>query len=274
MEIRDLISTMNYTLNDLHSKRTNDKKQEVFSGLMAENEALPEDTHEDSPAVGSMIADNSVKSTLMLGRLASQGTGASSIVKLPEEVNTAWDNGIPPEGLRFVNADGVVFSGGTKKYDDYFNVYYTDGAEHDYQFAALYDENSAEDNPIMYLRISEWGSSSVFRGLKRDEVIKVEVNKVDPSNATYEEMIALAGYIYRDDPKGASEACDAIDMARFYMEADGLDWQNGSHDYMSYYLPEVVRRNKDYPNPANQVIAEAAEDLLEYLKDYPRGAQQ
>ena len=69
---------------------------------------------------------------------------------------------------------------------------------------------------------------------------------------------------------GASGACDAIDMAREYMQADGLDWQNGTHDFTGYYLPEVVRRNKDYPNPSNQIIARAAEELLNYLKDYPR----
>ena len=87
-------------------------------------------------------------------------------------------------------------------------------------------------------------------------------------------MIALTGYIYRDDPKAAIEASEAVDMAREYMQADGLEWQNGTHDYTSYYLPEVVRRNKDYPNPANKALAEAAENLLEYLKDYPRGSDK
>ena len=97
--------------------------------------------------------------------------------------------------------------------------------------------------------------------------MKVEVSKVNPANASYEEMIALTAYIYRDDPMGASEACEAIDTAREAMQADGLDWQNGPHDYTSYYLPEVVRRYKEY----DPELSEAADMLLDYLKDYPRG---
>lgn len=146
-------------------------------------------------------------------------------------------------------------------------MYYTDGAEHDYQFGVFYDENSPEDNPVVYLRKIE---ASTYRELDSTETIRVEVSKVNPSNATYEEMIALAGYMYRDDPKAAREACDAVDMARFAMEADGLDWQNGTHDYTSYYLPEVVRRYKEY----DPELSEAAESLLDYLKDYPRGSDK
>ncbi|MBQ6982053.1 MAG: hypothetical protein IJQ15_06440, partial [Synergistaceae bacterium] len=109
--------------------------------------------------------------------------------------------------------------------------------------------------------------ASTYSELDSTETIKIEVSKVNPSNASYKEMIALAGYIYRDDPKAAFEACEAIDMAREAMQADGLDWQNGTHDYTSYYLPEVVRRYKEY----DPELSEAADILLEYLKDYPRG---
>lgn len=146
-------------------------------------------------------------------------------------------------------------------------MYYTDGAEHDYQFGVFYDENSPEDNPVVYLRKIEASTSSE---LNSSETLRIEVSKVNPSNATYEEMITLAGYIYRDDPKAAREACDAVDMARFAMEADGLDWQSGTHDYMSYYLPEVVRRYKEY----DPELSEAADMLLDYLKDYPRGSDE
>ena len=102
------------------------------------------------------------------------------------------------------------------------------------------------------------------------ETIKIEVSKVNPSNATYEEMIALVGYIYRDDPMGASEASFAVDMAREAMQADGLDWQNGSHDYTSYYISEFVRHYKEY----DPELSEAADILLDYLKDYPRGSDE
>ena len=55
-------------------------------------------------------------------------------------------------------------------------------------------------------------------------------------------------------------------MAREAIQADGL-WQNSIHDYTSYYLPEVVRRYKEY----DPELSEAADMLLDYLKDYPRG---
>ena len=146
-------------------------------------------------------------------------------------------------------------------------MYYTAGSETVRQACAFYDTNSPEDSPVMY--IWEYGCTPQSYG--DDVLLKIEVNKIDPSNATFEEMVALAGYIYRDDPIAAGEASEAIDMARAYMEADGLEWWQGAHNYMSYYLPEVVRHNKNYPNPANKILADAAERLLEYLENYPRG---
>ncbi|MBR0247479.1 MAG: hypothetical protein IJQ70_00730 [Synergistaceae bacterium] len=216
---------------------------------------------------GNAIADNGVKSAVMMGRLSSQeaqSTGAISIINLTDDELQGWHNAKLPEGWRQTNAGGVIFSGGTRKYSSELGVYYTDGAESDYQFGVFYDENSQEDNPVVYLRKTV---ASTYSELDSTETIKIEVSKVNPSNASYKEMIALAGYIYRDDPKAAFEACEAIDMAREAMQADGLDWQNGTHDYTSYYLPEVVRRYKEY----DPELSEAADILLEYLKDYPRG---
>ena len=216
---------------------------------------------------GSAIADNGVKSAVMMGRLSSQeaqSTGAMSTINLTDDELQGWHNGKLPEGWRQTNAGGIIFSGGTRKYSSELEVYYTDGAESDYQFGVFYDENSPEDNPVVYLRKT---AASTYRELDSTETIKVEVSKINPSNASYKEMIALAGYIYRDDPKAAFKACEAIDMAREAMQADGLDWQNGTHDYTSYYLPEVVRRYKEY----DPELSEAADMLLDYLKDYPRG---
>ena len=137
---------------------------------------------------GSAITDNGVKSAVQ----EAQSTGTMTAIKLTKEEADAWDNGKTPEGLRFTNAGGVIFSGGTKKYSEELGVYYTDGA---------------------------------------------------------------------------SKACEAIDTAREAMQADGLDWQNGTYDYTSYYLPEVVRRYKEH----DPELSEAADMLLDYLKDYPRG---
>ena len=260
------------TLSKFRNKAKENSRQ-AFNDFILENKEMNEEVkNEQSAQTAScesenMIADNGVKSTLLLGRLDSQNTGSMSTINLTDEELEGWHNGKVPEGWRQTNAGGVIFSGGTRAYDDYFNVYYTDGAEHDYQFGVFYDENSPEDNPVVYLRKIEASTSSELNG---SETIRIEVSKVNPSNATYEEMIALAGYIYRDDPKAAREACDAVDMARFAMEADGLDWQNGTHDYMSYYLPEVVRRYKEY----DPELSEAADSLLDYLKDYPRGSDE
>ena len=101
-----------------------------------------------------------------------------------------------------------------------------------------------------------------------DEVHRIEVNKINPLTATYEEMVALVGYTYRDDPEMAMEASDALFHARDYMEHEGLD-PDGPKDYVRW-LMEVVRRNINYANPSNQKIGRAAESFLEYLKDYPR----
>ena len=214
---------------------------------------------------GSAITDNGVQPAVQ----EAQSTGTMTTIKLTKEEADAWNNGKTPEGLRFTNAGGVIFSGGTRKYSKELGVYYTDGADYDYQFAAFYDDNSPEDNPVIYLRKSASCTNSLHYDdfINNAEIVKVEVSKVNPANASYEEMIALTAYIYRDDPMGASEACEAIDTAREAMQADGLDWQNGAHDYTSYYLPEVVRRYKEY----DPELLEAADMLLDYLKDYPRG---
>ena len=68
-------------------------------------------------------------------------------------------------------------------------------------------------------------------------------------------------------PSNGEELLFVGSVPLFYVEADGLDWQNGTHDYTSYYLPEVVRRNRNSTNPANQALAKTAEPLLDYLKD-------
>lgn len=260
MEIQNLLSSPLYdeTLSKLRSKVQENARQS-FANFIDTEKSQSSLTDSNIPA--NMKADNGVKSAVMMSRLSSQeaqNTGAATVIKLTEEEKLQWKGENLPEGIRFCNAGGGI---------------YTADRELDYQFAALYDENSAEDNPVIYLKMSAITTDSLHYKdfIDCNEIVKVEVNKVDPANATYEGMIALAAYIYRDDPMGASEACDAIDMAREYMQADGLDWQNGTHDCTSYYLPEVVRRNRDSTNPANQALAKAAEPLLEYLKDYPRG---
>ena len=259
--------------------KTHENSRQAFNNFLEENHE--EESKENaiknvSDVQENFITDNGVKSAVFLGRLDSQKErqeqsigGATSIINLTTEELQDWHQGKMPEGWKFTGAGGAVFSGGTKKYSEELGIYYADGAEHDYQFGVFYDENSSEDNPVVYLRKTE---ASTYSELDTTETLKIEINKVDPSNATYEEMIALAGYIYRDDELAASEASDAVTMAREYMEIDGLEWQAGSHDYTGYYLSEVVRRNIDYPNPSNKRLAEAAENLLEYLKDYPRGS--
>ena len=260
-----------------NNNSSNERKADIFQSLM--NESVDDENTEAKVYTEmnvSAVADNGVKSAVFMARqLDSQqtkSTGATTVIKLTEEEKSQWKGENFPEGIRFCNAGGVMFTGGTKTFDPQTGVFYTSGDDYDYQFAALYDENSPEDNPVIYLQMSAVTTNSPHYKdfIDCSEIVKVEVNKVDPANASYEEMIALAAYIYRDDPKAAREACDAVDMARFAMEADGLDWQNGTHDYTSYYLPEVVRRNRDSTNPANQALAKAAEPLLEYLKDYPR----
>lgn len=279
MEIQNFINSPVFqeTMAKFRNKPQENRRQ-AFDELITENEnqaQIPKPAQDVTP---NATADNGIKSAVLLGQLdlqrtqQKQSTGTMTTIKLTEGEKQLWDNN-KVEGVRFANAGGVIFSGGTKKYNAEMGIYYTADMEYDYQFGAFYDENSPEDNPIIYLRKTSYTTTSLHyqECLNNDEIIKVEVSKVDPSNATYEEMIALVGYIYRDDPLSAGEACDAIDMARTYMEIDGLDWQNGPHNYTGYYLPEVVRRNKDYANPANQALAKATEPLLEYLKDYPRG---
>ena len=273
MEIRDLISTMNYTLNELHSKRTNSKREDVFSEFMAENEAQPEETHENSPASVSMIADNGVKSTLMLGRLESQKAQESPQSRFTAEELQAWHGWgsvHAPEGMRWCTTgqeiseclyEGTTIKNGVKSHDAYYRT--------EYIVSAYYDETSPEDAPVMYVHYDYVQSEKA----DKDILLKIDVNSVDPSNATYDEMLALVGYIYRDDPQSveAGEAQDVLDKTTIYMEIDGIDWRNGAHDYRGW-LGEFSRRNHNYPDPSNQRDAEVADILLDYLKDYPRGS--
>lgn len=195
----------------------------------------------------------------MLGRLTQQAqtTGAVTHMDLSEGV---------PEGLVKTNAGGHTYTGDGRKIATQTpqGVVYSASRDIEYKLITYYDSNSPEDEPVMYIY-------KKADQAQNDELLKIEVNKINPSNASYEEMLAIAGYTYRDDPKAARDAADAIDMARDYMELDGFDAQTGFYDYTSC-LYEVIRRNKDNSNPANRILAESAKNLLEYLKDYPRGS--
>lgn len=275
MEIQNFINgpIFNETISNLRNKAQSNTKQafsELFNNSKEQTSNVTSNLQITSTTTAinqeNLSVDNNVKSSLILGTLQTQQaqtTGSISTINLTDEELQGWHNGKKPEGWRFTGAGGVICSGGRKAYD----VYYTADMEYDYQFGVFYDENSPEDNSVVYLRKIE---ASTYRDLDSTETIKIEVNKVNPSNATYEEMIALVGYIYRDDPMGASETSFAVDMAREAMQADGLDWQNGPHDYTSYYLPEVVRRYKEY----DPELSEAADIVLDYLKDYPRGSDE
>ena len=256
--------------------KKNSNRENLFSKLAAEDNSLPENQQPENLAPASTIADNGVKSALMTARLNSQNEAQKTQEKetfgFTAEELQAWHGGChAPEGLRWV-ATG-------KEISEYLgsSVTMQNGVEHhehhsrtDYNVYAFYDENSPEDAPVVYVYYNKaWAENA-----EQDKIVKIDVNSVDPSNATYDEMLALVGYIYRDDEIGMSKAMNAVDIAALYMEDDGLDWRNGANDYTGYYLHEVVRRNKDYPNPANQELAKAAENLLEYLKDYPRGSDK
>ncbi len=213
-------------------------RNDVFCGLLNDSQART-----DTPRQPNTLTVNYGGHISVIPSL-TQDTPAVTRTDLTEEDKQLWHNG-KPESLEFTGAGGPICNGGKKEYHSYFNVYYTAGSETVRQACAFYDTNSPEDSPVMY--IWEYGCTTQSYG--DDVLLKIEVNKIDPSNASYEEMIALAGYIYRDDPIAAGEASGAIDMARAYMEADGIEWQQGAHDYTSYYLPEVVRRNKIIPTP-------------------------
>ena len=275
MEIQNLISTMNYTLENLRNKK-NSNRENLFSDFVAEDVSKSENQQSENLAPASTIADNGVKSALMTARLNSQTeaqkTQENETFGFTAEELQTWHNGYDaPQGLRWV-ATGMqteeYLGGGVTMENGVENHYYH--ARTDYNIYAYYDENSPEDAPIVYVYYNKAFETSP----DKDKIVKIDVNSVDPSNATYEEMLALVGYIYRDDVNGMSEAMEAVESANNYMEFDGLDWENGSNDYAGYYLNEVVRRNKDYHNPANQELAKAAENLLEYLKDYPRGSNK
>ena len=164
-----------------------------------------------------------------------------------------------PEGLQLVNAYGLTIKSHNAPTGEPNHFGTIDDYRH--ELIPLYDTNSPEDNPVMYVIDHDQLNDT-------DEVHRIEVNKINPLTATYEEMVALVGYTYRDDPEMAMGASNALFHARDYIEHEGID-PDGPKDYVGW-LMEVVRRNIDYPNPSNQKIGRAAESLLEYLKDYPR----
>jgi hypothetical protein len=62
---------------------------------------------------------------------------------------------------------------------------------------AYYDESSTEDNPVFYVQ--------AFDENKTPTAYKIELNKIDPSNATRAEMILLTSYMLKDaEPETAS----------------------------------------------------------------------
>lgn len=206
MQIQNLMSSL---MNDWEAypktrTTTDERNGDIFQNLIndpeisADNEINAE-LKSDTGMNVNAIADNGVKSAVLLSRIASQkeeSTGATTVIKLTEEEKLQWKGENLPEGIRFCNAGGVMFTGGTKTFDPQTGVFYSAGDDYDYQFAALYDENSPEDNPVIYLKMSAVTADSPHYKdfIDCNEIVKVEVNKVDPANASYEEMIALAAY--------------------------------------------------------------------------------
>ena len=189
MEIQNLLSSPAYseTLARFRNKAGENAKQAFTDLISADKEQL---TRTDSPLHENITHDNGVKSAVMMGRLSSQeaqDAGAMTVIKLTEEEKLQWKGENLPEGIRFCNAGGVMFTGGTKTFDTQTGVFYTSGDDYDYQFAALYDENSPEDNPVIYLQMSAVTTNSPHYKdfIDCNEIVKVEVNKVDPANASY-----------------------------------------------------------------------------------------
>ena len=128
------------SLSAVTSPKPKSSRSDSFADVLTtthEHEAQPasQDSHSVNFGVRvnmfmaeSAIADNGVKSAVQ----EAQSTGTMTTIKLTKEEADAWDNGKTPEGLRFTNAGGVIFSGGTRKYDADLGVYYTDGADYDY----------------------------------------------------------------------------------------------------------------------------------------------
>ena len=85
--------------NDFISKNEDGNKEQAVQVTSGESE--------------NMIADNGLKSTLLLGRLETQqpqSTGSMSTINLTDEELEGWNNGKVPEGWRQTDAGGVIFS--------------------------------------------------------------------------------------------------------------------------------------------------------------------
>lgn len=222
---------------------TSDESQSApFSEIMSEAASTPE--------------DQNTQKTLGVNFGGRVNVFLHEVQETPAKPSVSVN--VLPEGLQQVNAYGLTIKSHNAQIEP---NHFESIDDYRHELIPLYDTNSPEDSPVMYVIDHDQLNDT-------DEVHKIEVNKINPLTATYEEMVALVGYTYRDDPETAMEASDALFHARDYMEYEGLD-PDGPKDYVRW-LREVVRRNVNYSNPSNQKIGRAAESFLEYLKDYPR----
>ena len=83
-----------------------------------------------------------------------------------------------PEGLQQVNAYGLTVKSHNAQIEPNHFAWITD---YSHELIPLYDTNSPEDNPVMYVIDHDQLNDT-------DEVHRIEVNKINPLTATYEEI--------------------------------------------------------------------------------------
>lgn len=105
----------------------------------------------------------------------------------------------------------------------------------------------------------------------RNKEQAVQVASCESENVIADNGVKSTLILGRLDSQRTKQNQNSGSMSTINLTDEELEgWHNGTHDYTSYYLPEVVRRYKEY----DPELSEAAESLLDYLKDYPGGSDK
>jgi hypothetical protein len=191
--------------------------------------------------------DNNINTLIFLAELTGQQS-AQSINVSPKEQYLAANPGSAMYETEFRNLDWHNDEG-------FFNMLGGFGGSSATGFVkgieAYYDESFTEDNPVFYVQ--------TFDENMTPTAYKIELNKIDPSNATRAEMILLTSYMLKDaEPKSAfllSTGMEKDFLAAAYESGVSTIYAN-SYDGQSVTYSEMLSQKIDYKSIMGKLASE------------------
>ena len=173
----------------------------------------PQTQTTNSEAEETRFADNNIKTTLSTAALGPKNTEPAT-----HETAVRWngeDNFNSPDWFTTLGSFGCSRDESAYK-----------------RIEVYHDESSTEENPVFYIQAHDEKGTKAYM---------IELNKIDPSNATRAEMCLLTKFMYEGaaEPTWSTMAL-AMDSNHFLDEALGIDRFNRPFESSDTWLSERI----------------------------------